>query len=70
MATVVPETMIHRLAAALGIPKYFLWFELKVPNNDAVTVKCEFIPEPIKFEDGDVITELAEYELVRKDADT
>ena len=50
------------LIAALGLPKRTVWFELRCAVNESVTAKCEFYPD-----DGDLLAELAEYRLVRRE---
>jgi len=69
MATVGPSKPMHKLATALGLPKYWQWFTLHCPKEDLVTVECEYIVEPIEFDEGgDAITELAKYELRKKES--
>jgi len=72
MAVMIPKnSAMEKLAIALGIPEYFQWFELRVAVDEIVSVKCEFLPEPFEIDDnGDIVSELAEYELVKKNAGT
>lgn len=34
------------LEAALGLPPNLLWFDVRFALNEAVSVRCEFNPEP------------------------
>ena len=69
MASVESPKPMIKLAAALGLPRHWQWFTLHCPMEDLVTVECEYIPEPTKFDEGgDAITELAKYELKKKES--
>ncbi len=65
------------LAKALGLPDKFLWFEIRFDYKKTwPVVKCEYLlqqPDGVHSKldpDGDVITELARYELRLKEDDS
>lgn len=68
MAGVNPQDgfeFARRVTAALGLPKYTKWFELRWAVDEAVTVTCAYYPEKA---DGtpDLVEALSEYQVVKR----
>jgi len=57
-----------KLAKLLGLPEDVRWFEIRVAAGELVKVKCEYIQQRFEIgENSDFVTELAEYELVKRE---
>lgn len=71
MAISPNSELVRALLEALGLPRRTKWFELRVAIDEAVTVRCEYLPEPFEIEDEYVdVTSLAsdasDYRIARK----